>query len=210
MIEVEKKFILDEDIKNKIISGAEFLHKKTFTDTYYDDVEFSLTSKDMWLRCRDNKFELKIPASISDESSINQYRELNDNSEIADFLHLSKNDDLGKEFNNRGFKPFCALTTTREKYKRGLFSIDIDIVSAEDFDYSIAEVELEVEKDADMENALNKIRLFMSENGISESTIRGKVIEYLRLKNPIHYEILLSAGVIKETEPKLPMKFSCR
>lgn len=197
MIEIEKKFVIDDNKKNQLILGAEFLYKKVFTDTYYDTSDFSLTSKDMWLRARDNNFELKIPASISDKGFINQYKELTDEDSIKEHLNLQGNYPMNQLLVDKKYNPFCILTTTRERFKKDLFSIDIDAVTADSFNYSIAEIELMVEKESDMKSALNQITLFMEQNNISESSVRGKVIEYLRQKNPNHYNALLSAGIIK-------------
>src|SRR5579864_1260452 len=77
MIEVEKKFILTPDQEKKLIEGAEFVVEKQFTDIYYDDKDFSLTTKDIWLRERDSKYELKLPMNKSSERRVvDQYREL--------------------------------------------------------------------------------------------------------------------------------------
>jgi len=197
MIEIEKKFVIDENKKNQLISGAEFLYKKVFTDTYYDDSNFSLTSKDMWLRLRDNNFELKIPASISDKGFINQYKELTDEDSIRKHLNLQGSEPINQLLADNKYNPFCILTTTRERFKKDSFSIDIDTVTADSFNYYIAEIEMMVEKESDMKAALNQITLFMEQNNISESPVRGKVIEYLIQKIPNQYNALLSAGVIR-------------
>ena len=65
MIEVEKKFILTTEQEKSLIEGADFLGEKKFTDIYYDDEDFSLTKKDLWLRNREGRFELKIPKNIT-------------------------------------------------------------------------------------------------------------------------------------------------
>jgi thiamine-triphosphatase len=198
MIEIEKKFVIDNNKKNQFVSEAEFLYKKVFTDTYYDNDDFSLTSKDIWLRSRDNNFELKIPVSISDKGFINQYKELTDENLIKKHLNLQGSLPIKQLLVDNKYNQFCILTTTRERFKKGSFSIDIDTVTADSFNYSIAEVELMVEKESDMESALKQITSFMEQNNISESAVRGKVIEYLRQKNPNHYNALLSAGIIKQ------------
>lgn len=197
MIEIEKKFVIDNNKKNQLASEAKFLYKKVFTDTYYDTSDFSLTLKDMWLRSRDANFELKIPASISDKGFINQYKELTDEASIKEHLNLHGSGSINQVLVDKKHNPFCILTTTRERFKKDSFSIDIDTVTADDFNYSIAEIELMVEKESDMKSALNQITLFMEQNNISESPVKGKVIEYLRQKSPNHYNALLSAGIIK-------------
>jgi len=197
MIEIEKKFVIDGNKKSQLISGAKFLYKKVFTDTYYDTSNFSLTTKDMWLRARDNNFELKIPVSTSDKGFINQYKELSSESEIKGYLNLRGSNSLGKILADNKYNPFCTLTTTRGRYKKGVFIIDIDTVTADNFNYSIAEVELMVKKERDIEKGLKQIAEFMTQNDISEFSIRGKVLEYLWQKIPNHYNALLLAGVIK-------------
>ena len=61
MIEIEKKFILTPEQEQALIKGADFIEEKEFTDIYYDDKILSLTTKDIWLRERAGKFELKVP-----------------------------------------------------------------------------------------------------------------------------------------------------
>lgn len=197
MIEIEKKFVIDNKIKSRIVLDAEFVCRKILNDTYYDDTFFSLTKKDMWLRLRNDRFELKIPADITDKGAINQYKELEDERLIKQILKLSGSESLTHALPANNYNPFCILTTTREKYKKGKFLIDIDTVYADNFNYSIAEIELMIKKKSQMKTALDQMRLFMRENNISENPVRGKVIEYIRQNNPLHYELLLTSGVIK-------------
>jgi len=48
MIEVEKKFILNEQDVERLTKNAQFLNERIFTDIYYDTENFSLTSYDKW------------------------------------------------------------------------------------------------------------------------------------------------------------------
>ena len=58
MIEVEKKFQITNAQRDRLLEGAEFVYKKDIRDTYFDrGVE--LCTKDLWLRERDGRFELK-------------------------------------------------------------------------------------------------------------------------------------------------------
>ena len=63
-IEVEKKFTapdcawLAKCVKE---TGGTDIGKKSFTDVYYDTAACVLTRKDIWLRCRDGAWELKLP-----------------------------------------------------------------------------------------------------------------------------------------------------
>src|SRR2546421_324668 len=138
MIEVEKKFILTPEQEKSLIEGAEFLGEKQFTDIYYDDTGFSLTIKDVWLRERDGKYELKLPMNESLEKRVSdQYRELDVDSDIL--AYFEARDISVKDFLvEKGYIPFCKITTTRKKYKQEDFVIDLDVM---DFGYTLAEIE---------------------------------------------------------------------
>ncbi|XP_035268698.1 thiamine-triphosphatase isoform X1 [Anguilla anguilla] len=62
-VEVERKFVCDPDIKNKLRDiGAVCVGQCRFQDQYFDSPDFSLTLNDVWLRCRQGCWELKCPA----------------------------------------------------------------------------------------------------------------------------------------------------
>ena len=84
MIEIERKFAVTEEWQRRLTEGAEFVSEKTMTDTYYDTVDFQLTTKDRWLRLRDGKWELKEPlhALGFSKRAADQYRELITEGEI--------------------------------------------------------------------------------------------------------------------------------
>lgn len=195
MIEIEKKFSLTEDEKTKLIEGAEPLGRKVFTDTYYDTLDWGLTLKDTWLRSREGKYELKVPLrEISHDRIVDQYRELETNEEIAEHLVLSiEGSTLEEALRKTDYKPFCTLTTTREKYKKDGYGIDIDAV---DFGYVVTEIELMVTNEDEVEKATNKILQFAKSHGIMPGKVRGKVAEYLRRNSPSHYEALRSVGIV--------------
>ena len=113
-------------------------------------------------------------------------------------LNLSGDNSLNKILSENRYSPFCTLTTTREKYKKGVFTIDIDTITADNFNYAIAEVEIMVENEADMKKGLKQITEFMMQNDISKFYVRGKVLEYLWQESPNHYQALISAGVVKQ------------
>jgi adenylate cyclase class IV len=196
MIEVEKKFILTSEQENKLIENAEFLGDKVFTDVYYDDAAFSLTSKDLWLRQRSSRFELKVPLNVSIEERVSdQYQELETDSEICGYLHLDIDSSLAYTLDKKGYLPFVSITTTRRKYKKDGFGIDLDSM---DFGYTIAEIEFMSDDDSLINETTQNIISFAKKFGI-ESTkfVRGKVAEYLRRNNPAHFQALIDAKVIK-------------
>ena len=66
-IEVEKKFAPPDmdTLSERIASlGGTTIGEKSFTDVYYDTADCALTRRDMWLRCRDDEWELKLRVDI--------------------------------------------------------------------------------------------------------------------------------------------------
>lgn len=198
MIEVEKKFTLTKEQEENLIRGAEFLGEKKFTDIYYDDANFSLTKKDLWLRQRDGKFELKIPMNASIEERISdQYRELENDEDILKYFNAGSNTSLEKFLDEKEYKSFCKITTTRKKYKKEEFIIDLDVM---DFGYALAEIEYIVEDESRLNEATNAIIQFAKKHNITSNDaifVRGKVAEYLKRNNQKHLQALLDAKVIK-------------
>jgi predicted adenylyl cyclase CyaB len=193
MIEVEKKFILSDDDIGRLTNGAEFLGEKKMKDVYYDTKDFLLTCADKWLRLRGARWELKLPLR-TDGGWHDQYRELETEEEISNELGLDTKKQLEEELARAGYEPFASIITTRKKYKKGDFTIDLDEV---DFGYKIGEIELMVNDESDMPGAIEKITNFAKKAGLTMAPVRGKLIEYLRRNSPKHYQALIDAGVIK-------------
>ncbi len=197
MIEVEKNFILTEKQEKRLTDGAEFLGEKKIVDVYYDDLHYSLGIKDTWLRNRNGKFELKIPMNVIMEKRISdQYRELETDQEIAAYLKLTGGKSLPDVLRENGYAPFVTLVTTRRKYKKGGYGIDLDSV---DFGYCIAEIELIIDDETKTQETTSKIIGYAKMHGIEGDTVRGKVAEYLRRNRREHFQVLLNAGVISRT-----------
>lgn len=198
MIEVEKKFILSRQDEERLTKDSQFINERVFTDIYYDTENFSLTSKDKWLRFRDGKFELKLPLHNGSDRLADQYEELEDEHKIREILNLSSNENFADDLAMDGYLPFCACKTTRKKYKRGLFIIDIDSVDFQNFTYSIGEIELMVNEKSQIESAIEKIMAFVKKQNLTIAPVRGKVIEYLKRIKPNHYQTLVQAGVVED------------
>lgn len=198
MIEIEKKFVLKEREKKQILKNAQFLGNKVFTDIYYDTKDYSLTLKDYWLRFRDGKAELKVPIKKENNTFINQYEEITDEERIRQKINIPKGKDLVSDLNANNYIPFCKCKTTRTKYRKGLFSIDLDFVDFNDFSYNIAEVETMIEEETAIDDAIEKINSFAKENNLELESVKGKVIEYINKKIPHLYSKLLSKGIVKE------------
>lgn len=197
MIEVEKKFILTEQDKERLTKDAQFINERVFTDVYYDTNDFSLTSQDIWLRSREGRFELKVPLHQSTERMVDQYDELEDERQIREALNLPGKEYFTDDLSKNGYAPFCICRTTRKKYKKDLFIIDLDVVDFQDFIYSIGEIELMVNEKIEIEGAIAKIMLFAREQKLTIAPVRGKVIEYLKRTKPDHYNALVLSGVVK-------------
>jgi adenylate cyclase class IV len=196
MIEVEKKFILSEEEKNRLLDGAEFLSKKTITDVYYDTENFALTSCDKWLRTREGKFEFKVAVHSGARKSLTQYDEIEDDKEIKQALGLNKEGDLKDSLLENGYLPFCVCKTKREKYKKEGFNIDLDEAEFNNFSYNIAEIELMVNDVLKIDEASEKITTFAIKNGLRIGPTRGKILEFLKRESPVHFETLVKCGVV--------------
>ena len=200
MIEVEQKFILKNNDKERLLESAVFLGEKQFTDVYYDTKNYDLTLNDKWLRQRERKFELKIPAGggKNTDKTINLYKELEIEKEIRENLKLQKRGTLKDDLFASEYFVFCECKTTRQKYKKEGFDIDLDFVEFDDFSYEIAEIELMSENEETVPVAAEQIFNFAKKHGLKISHTRGKVIEYLKQKSQKHYNALVSAGQVKD------------
>lgn len=195
MIEVEKGFILNLEQEENLLMGAEFLGEKKFTDIYYDDKNYSLTTNDLWFRKRNGKFELKIPMNKPIKERVSdQYEELENDKDILKYFRADINKPFENFLHDKGLKPFCEITTTRRKYKKEGFNIDLDVV---DFGYKIMEIELMTDDASKMDEATQYIIKFAKKHNITKEEEWGKVIEYIRRNNPKHFQALIDAKVIK-------------
>jgi len=195
MIEVEKKFLLTITQEHLLLEGATFLKEKTNEDVYFDTEDFALTRQDHWLRNRSGRYELKRRVhALGHKMGGTAYDELETDEKIRTFLHLATDASLEEDLRLAGYKPFANIITHRRQYERDGFHIDLD---ACDFGYQIAEIELMLETADERESALARIDAFALQLGLDTTPTRGKIIEYLHRFKPEHFEILVSAGVIR-------------
>lgn len=190
MIEVEKKFKLTDTQVSSLLQKATFLKQVEFTDTYYDDANFSHILKDEWLRDRNGKFQLKVPLSIDSHRLVDQYEEIEDDASIIEHLNLNQKESIADNLSQKNIKPFCKCHTIRKKYQNQEFIIDIDEVNYEDFSYSICEIEILVETESEVEAAIQKILDFSKKHNLEVAPVRGKVVEYIKRKYPDIYNQL--------------------
>lgn len=194
MFEIEKKFILTKEQEDNLVKDSKFITQKIFTDIYYDSNNYDLISKDVWLRARDGKFELKIPL-IHNEAG-DRYEEIEDEDRMKEILNI-KSKNVKESLEEYGYIPFCVCKTTRRKYKQRDFNIDIDVAEFDNgFRYSISEIELMIDDDKKADEAAEKI-MSLAENYNLKPVKNGKIIEYLKIYNPKPYYILQGLGIVE-------------
>ncbi len=199
MMEIEKKFQLSNQQKQRLLEGATFISEQSITDSYYDNTSHDLTKQDCWLRCRNDKYELKVGSKNYDKRTIQKYTELNTEETIREFLKIPQVGTLEEDLIANKYMPFMSCVTTRTKYSKDGFTIDLDYVDFDsDFDYQLAEIELILQDGKDENLAAQKILEFSQKHGLSDEPVRGKVIEYLMQKRPKHYQDLVDSGAIQE------------
>lgn len=206
MIEVEQKFILSKEEIARLTAGADFLDEKTFTDVYFDTAEFALTKNDMWLRKRGEQFDLKIPMhAFGSKKLTQQYQEIEGEEKIREIFAVAPIGDFESDIKFLGYDAFCICTTTRRKFNKDKFTIDVDYVDygssdggRTNFSYEVVEIELMVKEKEQMDEAKIEIEKFATANGLVRKHVRGKVWEYLSRKKPQHYAALVEAGVVIE------------
>lgn len=199
MIEVEKKFVSNNATTARLLEGATFSREHVMTDTYYDTADYALTCKDRWLRRRNGAFELKIPLHTDGlQRKADQYDELEDDAEIQRALGIQDTRPLLGALTAHGYAAFCTCVTTRRRYTKDGFAIDIDTVDFGDFTHHIGEIELMVTNKSEITPAIERILTFANQYQLQLSPVRGKVIEYLLRKSPEHYAALVASGVIHD------------
>ena len=198
MIEIEKKFPYTKEIEERLIADAEFLHEIVNNDTYFDSETYSLTTKDYWLRKRNDRFELKVPMHElgGKGSKVEHYKELEADEEIQQELDLDTSIAIEEALANAGYKPFANIQTTRRSYNKDGFHIDLDTAN---FGYQIVEIELMIENDADQKAAEQKLIKFAKRHGLKMETVRGKIITWLYANDKKHFQALVDAGVVWKT-----------
>lgn len=194
MIEVEKKFLINDDKIAEIIKEAISICQKKLIDTYYDTEDFKFTTKDWWLRNRNGKFELKVSIQGS-RGSIDQYHEIDDEKEICQHLKIDFEHSLSETLEKNKITPFAKIISQRKKFKKGEFTLDFDIT---DFGYSICEIELLVKDKSEINIAAKKIEKFAKEINFENRPVKGKLIEYIYRNRSEHYQALVKAGVIRD------------
>ncbi|HOU45798.1 MAG TPA: CYTH domain-containing protein [Candidatus Pacearchaeota archaeon] len=195
MIEVEKKIRLDQENKELLLAGAQFIGRKELNDIYYDKNDYELTCNDIWIRSRNGNFQIKIGIK---GAKGDQYKEIEDDEEIKKFLNIPEGKSIDDFLDENDFKKFCIFHTIREKYSNNGFSIEIDESKTDDgFLYNLAEIEVMVKDEEEINQAREKIMNFLKEKGISSKNLfLGKVLEYLKEIKKEHFIALVKRGIV--------------
>jgi len=193
MIEVEIKVNVTEAQKMELVRGANFIAETSFVDQYYDSPDFKLTTNGYWLRRRDNKFELKVPATYLGTFSIHKnvpMQEIYDEKTIAQILGLDSSNSLRTELEIAGYNPLYTFANTRKSYSKGPLKIDFDCAYFADLTYEVCEVETSVDVEEQADAAFEQLYAFVKEYGISTDMAEGKLFYYIKRRNPAHYYAL--------------------
>jgi adenylate cyclase class IV len=199
MIEIEYKFILDLNQKEMILTNAIFQKEENFTDRYFDLPDYTLSLQDIWLSTRNEAFRLKVPTGQSGHQEFttqknNPKKEIHLEKEIKQFFKINGNGALESSLEEIGIKPFYSFNNIRRKYLKDGLTIDIDTAFEGDFCYELCEVELEVESKQEIKAAIEKLEDFMRVHELEIKPVNGKLIELIRLRNDIHYNLLSNSS----------------
>ncbi len=137
----------------------------------------------MYLRTRNGKFELKIKKP-SGEIKIEQ--EVEDVEEIKKYFKTNKNLE---DFTKEDMIVFYEYVNNRKKYKKEDFIIDLDNL---DFGYSLVEVELLVDDESFVDEAVEKIKTLVESCGIEMKETTSKRRMYIKTVKPELYETLFN------------------
>ncbi|XP_034998228.1 thiamine-triphosphatase isoform X2 [Hippoglossus stenolepis] len=215
-LEVERKFICDADtLKTLEELGAVCVGQQQFLDQYFDNPQFDLTLRDMWLRKRKGCWELKCPAEeTSGEQSraaalCTRYKEIitlheiqlrvaeviPDVCEDRDAETASSHQDESW-LSRRNLACFAEFTTVRQSFNLEEGGVQIDLDQA-DFGYHVGELEVVVPEGGDVQAALEKIERTAQKLGLTgDQRVEGKMTIFLKRYHPEHYAKLLSAHIL--------------
>src|SRR3989338_10359194 len=183
MIEVEKKFRPTKEQLTLLLKDAEFVSEKVLEDIYYDYSDCRLFKNYIYFRNRNGNFELKIGddeiSGISDEIE-----------KEKDIKLYFKTEKSLPDFIAENLVPIIHWETSRKKYKKGEFTIDIDEL---DYGYECIEIELLVADKSEVGEAKNKILELARQYDLEIKDVPAKRREYFRLLKPeIYKELFVS------------------
>lgn len=201
MIEVEKKFYIDDETIARLKKLGKVVSEKKLVDDYWDQPDFWVTKADCWLRNRNGNWELKVGKQDKLNTTVNLdvYEEIEDPKTIAKFLKIDyrAGDDFEKTLKDNGYFIFCPIVKTRLKLKIEDFQLDIDNFAGQGTDYM--EIELMVSDQSEVESATQKITDFADRLGIMpRSKPYGQVVECIKQSYPELFLDLIKIGLVQD------------
>lgn len=196
MIEIERQFRVEPGARENLLKHAEFQGKKLLKDVYYDTPDFVYARQDLWLRKRNDMFELKAPTQAGHELA-EQYLEITDEALILRYLHLELQGDFESTIAMRNILPYCMCTTHREEYVLEGVTLDFDeTIFTDGFTYALGEAELLIDDKAEAGNTAQKLDEFMRRHGLQDAHVEDKLVAYLRAHRAKDFDMLQEAGVL--------------
>ncbi len=203
MIEVEAKCLLSQQTKEALLKNAILQKQKTFVVEFWDNAEWKLGLKNFTLKKKDGKFELKVANTPNNGSSFTaSMNELTEDASIYQALELTPKTDLESDLRDNGYQPKAIINVSRTTYVKDGFILDLDsatfplLKTNTVMHYEIAEIELQLASESEIEQANKRIVEFAQKHGIHISNTRGKYLEFLYQNYPEHYKNLVKIGVI--------------
>lgn len=187
MIEVEKKFRPTKEQLYVLLKDSQFIKEVVNHDITYDYPDYRFIKKGVRLRNRNGNFELKISEAdmgAEEPSSI----EIENEEEIKKYFNITSSI---LEFINKDLIEGINIKTTRKKYRKDDFIIDIDEL---DFGYNCVEIELLVGDKIEVPEAHQRIINLAQTYNFNLDEVPSKKREYFRIVKPEVYKKLYPNG----------------
>ncbi|KAE8633499.1 hypothetical protein XENTR_v10001896 [Xenopus tropicalis] len=204
-IEVERKFVPGPQVEDELLRlGAKLQNEITFRDSYYDTPDCRLTLGDVWLRRREDSWELKYPPQRGTRGlngASTQYLELSCEADITRRVSEELNIPCPHSLDLLQLQEFASFVTRRRRFEfpprnGSKHKVVVDLDTA-DFDFSVGEVEVLVKTQEEVKSALMEVEEICKQLGVlSDSPVPGKMSTFLKINRADHYKQLLEAHVL--------------
>jgi len=193
MIEVEQQFSITQDQADTLVSNAKDVKELPLEEVYFDFPDFRYLKQDIWLRKRNNRFELKRrPQGQSHTQGLEQYEEYYTEAKIKNVLDVPADVDL-QEFISTNLQQSIVLNTKRKSFELDAYLVDIDFT---EFGYIVCEIERQATESDSIEDMRASILALALKLGLSTDPARNKAKEYIVRRYPELVEELQENGVL--------------
>mmetsp|Transcript_37894 Transcript_37894/g.88182 ORF Transcript_37894/g.88182 Transcript_37894/m.88182 type:complete len:224 (-) Transcript_37894:31-702(-) len=200
-IEVERKFSPLPDLADRVLEHGGVVERTiAFDDCYYDTPDWVLSRADIWLRRRDDVWELKTPRGGAEKSGgeTSVFTEYEGERTILEVLRgLPDGPEAGTSLPGH-LLPFAAFRTTRERWSLPDGTrVDSDVA---DFGHGVVEVEAMAADKEEIAACESRVLAWGKLLGLSECNnfTGGKLETYLRRNCLEQTEALVRAGVLQK------------